>query len=116
MPGAVESLQESLSWVGLEYDEGAGVRGSRGPYIQSERLELYRSYVDRLLHSGRAYRDFRPPQEELYAADRKSTSSLRRFVDSYVPPDEDEARTLIRDGKTFVVRLKVCLEDPMGRG
>ncbi|CAO1623080.1 unnamed protein product [Parajaminaea phylloscopi] len=107
VPGAVESLQESLRWCGLEYDEGPDVGGSSGPYIQSERRDLYLRYAASLLESGKAYRDFRPASEapeQSYA--NKKGMALRRWVDRYVPPKEDEARALIRDGKTFVVRLK----------
>ena len=46
---------EDLRWLGLDWDEGPDVGGSRGPYRQSERLALYRSYADRLIRSGTAY-------------------------------------------------------------
>lgn len=40
--GAVEQLQEDLKWLGIEFDEGPNYGGPYGPYIQSERLEIYR--------------------------------------------------------------------------
>jgi len=46
---------EDLRWLGLDWDEGPDVGGSRGPYRQSERLALYQSYADRLIRSGTAY-------------------------------------------------------------
>lgn len=108
VPGAIESLQENLSWAGLQYDEGPSIPGSsKGPYIQSERLDLYRSYSERLISSGKAYRDFRPPSE----TSGKSQGRGKRIVDEYIPPDEDEARSLIRDGKTYVVRLKTLPQE-----
>lgn len=104
MPGAVEALQETLAWCGLEPDEGPLAGGSRGPYLQSERLPIYQDYAQRLIDSGKAYRDFRPRNVEEEAA---GGSATRGKLDlEYVPPDEDEARRLIRDGKTYVVRLK----------
>src|SRR3972149_305492 len=54
--GAVESILESLRWLGLSWDEGPDVGGPYGPYVQSQRLELYRSVAERLLASGKAYR------------------------------------------------------------
>lgn len=99
----MESLQETLSWAGLEYDEGPSIGGSKGPYVQSERLQLYRDHAERLISLGKAYRDFRPPAEDSVKGKRGRGV---RIVDEYIPPDEDEAKRLIRDGKRYVVRLK----------
>lgn len=52
---SVEQILASLEWLGLEYDEG--------PYFQSERLDLYKENLDRLLESGRAYRCVCSPEE-----------------------------------------------------
>lgn len=108
VPDTVLALQETLSWCGLHYDEGPNIGGAYGPYIQSERLYLYRRYAERLLESRKAYRDFRPASQlaERPAAKGKSYAA-RRLVESYVPPDEEEASRLIRDGKKYVVRLKM---------
>ncbi|MBM3299835.1 MAG: glutamate--tRNA ligase, partial [Deltaproteobacteria bacterium] len=60
--GAIENILRTLHWAGLPPDEGVLLekgsvvqRGSKGPYIQSERLDLYRKYADELLASGKAY-------------------------------------------------------------
>jgi nondiscriminating glutamyl-tRNA synthetase len=53
--GAVENLIEVLAWLGIEYDEGPSVGGRFGPYVQSERLEIYRTHVKRLADGGHAY-------------------------------------------------------------
>ena len=60
--GAVESMLESLNWVGLDWDEGPDVGGPRAPYVQSERLELYEDAARRLIESGCAYRCYCPPE------------------------------------------------------
>ena len=54
--GSVESLLESLRWLGMDWDEGPEVGGDNGPYFQSERLEYYRTYTDKLIEMGKAYR------------------------------------------------------------
>ena len=54
--GAVESMLESLKWVGLDWDEGPDVGGDAGPYVQSERLVMYHDAAQRLIDSGHAYR------------------------------------------------------------
>jgi glutamyl-tRNA synthetase len=53
---ASRGVLEDLRWLGLEWDEGPDVGGLRGPYRQSERLDVYRQMTDRLLEGGHAYR------------------------------------------------------------
>lgn len=50
-----QQVYDTLRWLGLTWDEGPDVGGAYGPYRQSERLDTYRPYVDRLLESGHAY-------------------------------------------------------------
>jgi glutamyl-tRNA synthetase len=61
----VTGILDGLRWLGLTWDEGPDVGGPHAPYFQSQRLEMYRRAVERLLDSGHAYRDegavrFRP--------------------------------------------------------
>lgn len=53
VPGAVQAMQEVLAWAGLDYDEGPGRPGASGPYTQSERIERYTKYADRLVEVSR---------------------------------------------------------------
>jgi glutamyl-tRNA synthetase len=55
--GAVDAIYRSLRDCGLNWDEGPDVGGAVGPYVQSERRELYREYAERLLELGGAFRD-----------------------------------------------------------
>jgi glutamyl-tRNA synthetase len=55
--GAREHLLKSLKVLGLEYDEGPDIGGKFGPYVQSERLDIYKKWAQRLIDSGRAYSD-----------------------------------------------------------
>ena len=50
-----QQIFDTLHWLGLSWDEGPDIGGPFGPYRQSERLERYAPYVDRLLQSGHAY-------------------------------------------------------------
>jgi len=54
--GAVEAIQDDLRWLGLNWDEGPGVGGAFGPYVQSERLEMYRAAAQKLVDCGAAYK------------------------------------------------------------
>lgn len=51
-----QQVYDTLRWLGLSWDEGPDVGGPYGPYRQSERLDTYRPYVERLLAEGHAYR------------------------------------------------------------
>jgi glutamyl-tRNA synthetase len=48
-------IYDSLTWLGLNWDEGPKVGGAFGPYRQSERADVYRAYLDKLQAAGRAY-------------------------------------------------------------
>ena len=55
---SLQNIIDTLNWAGLEFDEGPGKEGPHGPYIQSERLELYHTAVQGLIEQGHAYRCF----------------------------------------------------------
>lgn len=61
--GAREHLIESLRVLGLEYNEGPDIGGPHAPYTQSERLDIYRQWAQKLIDSGRAYADPYSAQE-----------------------------------------------------
>ena len=52
-----ENIYSGLEWLGLHWDEGPQIGGPYGPYRQSERLDIYHSYADKLLNEGLAYRE-----------------------------------------------------------
>jgi glutamyl-tRNA synthetase len=55
--GTAQHLMDSLRALGLEYDEGPDIGGPHGPYRQSDRLETYREWAQKLIDAGRAYAD-----------------------------------------------------------
>jgi glutamyl-tRNA synthetase len=60
---AFHGVMESLRWLGLDWDEGPDVGGPHGPYRQSQRADVYRAHVDRLVEGGHAYRCYCTPEE-----------------------------------------------------
>jgi nondiscriminating glutamyl-tRNA synthetase len=70
------SIMRDLTWLGLDWDEGPDIGGSRGPYRQSERLHLYGSYAKELLASSQAYYCF-CSREQLEAERREALEGGR---------------------------------------
>ncbi len=55
--GSIEHILESLKWLNINWDEGPGIGGLNAPYLQSERLNLYKKYAQILIDKGLAYPD-----------------------------------------------------------
>jgi glutamyl-tRNA synthetase len=71
---AMVAIYEGLEWLGLNWDEGPHVGGEFGPYLQSERTELYERYLKKLQDAGHIYEDqaalrFRSPREHVIVDD-----------------------------------------------
>ena len=77
--GSMEHIIESLTWLGIVFDEGPTVGGPNAPYIQSQRLESYKKYAHFLIQKGYAYPD--PySQEEVEAFRKKADDEKRPFL------------------------------------
>jgi len=106
--GAVENLIQTLHWAGLEFDEGPGKGGPKGPYIQSGRLEIYRQHAKLLIDSGNAYYAF-DTAEELEAT-RKTQEKLRlptKYDRRALKLTREEVQAKLSAGLPHVVRMKV---------
>ncbi|MFO8042438.1 MAG: glutamate--tRNA ligase family protein, partial [Alkalispirochaeta sp.] len=57
-PRALQDIYDTFAWLGITADESPAAAGEYGPYVQSQRLELYRSHAERLVEAGRAYWDY----------------------------------------------------------
>ncbi len=101
--GAVEIIQDSLKWLGMDWDEG--------PYFQSQRLDLYHQYAEQLVNEGKAYYCF--CSSERLEVMRKEQTARKQ------PPGYDrrcrslagqQVEALKAGGQTPVVRFKMPLE------
>ena len=61
--GSGKHIEESLHWLGIDWDEGPDKGGPKGPYKQSERLDSYQKWANKLVEQGRAYADPYTPDE-----------------------------------------------------
>ncbi|RMF99842.1 MAG: glutamate--tRNA ligase, partial [Planctomycetota bacterium] len=108
---ALKPILDGLRWLGIDWDEGPEVGGPCAPYFQSQRSELYREAVERLLAEGKAYRDYATP-EEIQAEREAALAEKRPFVYSrkfMAETPEDDAR-FQAEGRKAVVRLKMPRE------
>lgn len=101
--GAMEKLIEALHWAGIDFDEGPGKNGAYGPYVQSERLAIYRNHADRLIDMGKAYRCFCTP-ERLEQMRANGATMYDRHCRS-IPSDESKRRSA--SGESHVVRMMI---------
>ena len=77
--GSVAHIIESLKWFGLNWDEGPEVGGKNAPYKQSERLDLYKKYAQKLIDKGLAYSD--PyTSEEIEIFRKKAEADKKPFL------------------------------------
>lgn len=63
VPGATDDIMHALHWLGLNWDEGPDIGGPYGPYVQSERTDLYRQWAFWLIEAGHAYKSFTTSEE-----------------------------------------------------
>ncbi|RMH81700.1 MAG: glutamate--tRNA ligase [Calditrichaeota bacterium] len=109
--GATEKLMETLKWAGLHYDEGPDVGGDYGPYVQSQRLPLYREHAEKLIDSGHAYYCFCTPEALEAMRRRQVEQGLTPQYDGTcrrLSPEEVAERR--NRGVPHVVRLKMPRE------
>ncbi|NLX13517.1 MAG: glutamate--tRNA ligase [Phycisphaerales bacterium] len=110
--GAIPKIIEDLRWLGLNWDEGIEVGGPHAPYLQSQRLDLYRAAVTKLLETGQAYYAF-DTSAELEAMREQAMAEKRNFRYPRPErfPDESDMQQARAAGKPVVVRFKMPGED-----
>ncbi len=111
VPGAEEYIIESFKWLGIKFDEGVSFGGDHGPYRQSERRDIYKKYVLRLLDAGKAYIAFDTPAElEAKRAEIPNfqyDARTRGMMRNSLTLPQEEVDRLIAEGQQYVVRFKI---------
>jgi glutamyl-tRNA synthetase len=106
--GAVENLISTLNWAGLDYDEGPIKNGKYGPYVQSERLNIYKQHAERLLQEGKAYRCF--CTSERLDEMRKSLEKMNvfpKYDKACLKLTHSEVDEKLANGTPHVIRMKI---------
>lgn len=104
--GAEDVIYKTLSQVGMQHDEGPDIGGEYGPYVQSERKDLYRPYAEQLIRDGKAYYCFCTKERLESLHDENGLGGYDRHCRDL---PEDEVKRLLDSGTPYVIRQKVPL-------
>lgn len=111
VPGAVENIIECLNWAGITFDEGPTKLGKYGPYVQSERLPLYKKHALELIEKDHAYYCFCSSERLTQVREQQVANKLPPAYDKHcrnLPKEEVDAR--LAAGEAHVIRMKVPQE------
>jgi len=113
-PTAMQQVMDDLRWLGIEWDEGPETGGPHGPYLQSQRKDIYDRYIKQLLNEKKAYYCFDTSQEldtmrEQAEGQKGNLTYLRpeRFA------DENDARKAREQGRPVTVRFAIPQNEPI---
>jgi glutamyl-tRNA synthetase len=113
-PTATQQVMDDLRWLGIRWDEGPEVGGPNGPYLQSQRREIYDKYIKKLLDEKKAYYCFDTP-EELNALRKEAEIQKKNF--NYPRPkdfpDESDVKKAKAEGQPVTVRFAVPQDEPI---
>lgn len=108
VPGSLDRILQGLQWLGLQWDEGPDIGGEFGPYIQSERLELYQKYAQELVQKGKAYYCFCSASRlEILRELQESQHQPTRYDRECLKLTPDKVKEQVAQGEKFTIRLKV---------
>lgn len=106
-----DAILDALRWLGLDWDEGPEVGGPHEPYRQSQRSEIYRDVIARLLAAGEVYEAYSTP-EEVEARHVAAGRNPKLGYDNYDRDLTDEQRAAFAaEGRKPVLRLRMPDED-----
>ncbi len=104
--GATDVILKTLEMTGINYDEGPNVGGENGPYIQSERKNIYIEYAKKLVESGHAYYCFCTPERLQELHDKNDFGGYDRHCRDL---SKEEVEKNLAEGKPYVIRQKMPL-------
>jgi glutamyl-tRNA synthetase len=113
--GATKSLLDILSWVGVEFNEGPHINGDYGPYIQTQRIDIYQKYIKELLEKGEAYYCFCSAERlEEMRQKQQENKEAPKYDQHCRHLSKEEIEKKIKNGESYVIRQKIptncCVE------
>jgi glutamyl-tRNA synthetase len=107
--GAVENLIDTLSWAGITFDEGPDIGGEHAPYLQSERLHIYKELAQKLISEEKAYYCFCTPErlEKLKEEQQKQKLPQAKYDKHCLNLSKSKIEEKLNSGASYVIRLNV---------
>jgi glutamyl-tRNA synthetase len=107
IPDALENLMSTLKAIGLTYDEGPDIEGPYAPYIQSQRIDIYKKYAQILLNSGNAYYCFCSEERLKKLREEQRKRKLNPVYDGKCRNlSKEEIDEKLHQNIPYVIRLK----------
>lgn len=119
VPGAIENIVRTLDWAGISATEGVMLengkivqKGEYGPYIQSQRLDIYKKFADELLKKGHAYHCFCTKERlDAMRAEQQAAKQAPMYDRLCVSLSQEEIEKRIAAGEPHVLRMKIPREE-----
>ena len=113
-PTATQQVMDDLRWLGIQWDEGPEVGGPNGPYLQSQRMDIYEKYIRQLLDEKKAYYCFET-SEELDELRGEAEASKKGFTYKRpeIFPTNEDAENARAEGRPVTVRFAVPQDEPI---
>ncbi|MEW9614075.1 glutamate--tRNA ligase [Shinella sp. S4-D37] len=110
-PEFEQKVLDALKWCGLEWSEGPDIGGPYGPYRQSDRKDIYRPFVDRIVANGHGFKCFCTPERlaEMREAQRAS-GKPPKYDGLCLHLSAEEVTRRVEAGEPHVVRMKIPTE------
>lgn len=109
---SLQDLYDTFKWLGIQWDEGPDVGGEFGPYVQSERFDLYKKYAAQLVEEGYAYPCFCTSErlDQVREEQKKAKSKTQGYDRHCRDLDPQDAQKRIAAGESHVIRFKIPME------
>ncbi len=105
----VQEIIDELKWLGIEWNEGPDIGGKLGPYKQSQRLDIYKKYMETLLEEKKAYYCFCLPDELEAKRQAEISRGLAPKYDGMCKNlNEKTVKNNLKEGKKSVIRFKIA--------
>jgi len=114
--GAQEYIIDALNWCGITPDEGPGIGGNYGPYVQSERKSMYKAYAEELIAKDMAYYAFDTAEELDNMREQAKKMGVPNFQYNCITRNSlknsltlpaDEVKRKIENEESYVIRMKM---------
>lgn len=106
--GAVDLIYRTMAETGLVHDEGPDIGGAYGPYVQSERLGIYREYAKKLVELGGAYYCFCDKERlDALRAQQEAAKLMPKYDGHCARLSKEEIEEKLKSGVPYVIRQKI---------